>query len=150
MSASSAVTTVAILLLELIDVDIPSDDMAQCFFSLPLLEELCLDRSAISEDALFPLHGPIGACPRLKRVFLCECDNLAGQALIDLVRSRVDSSGNQSGLSFDRIEEITAHYCALVNDSHILDLSHITVCHVVEWDFESHFQGFEISGEVQR
>jgi F-box-like len=127
-----------IRLLELIDVDIPSDDMAQCFFSLPLLEELCLDRSAISEDALFPLYGPKGTCPRLKRVFLYQCKNLAGQALIDLVRSRVDSSGNQSGPSFDRIEKITVIHCALVNDSHILDLARITVCNVVEWDLEDH------------
>ncbi|KAH9978089.1 hypothetical protein BGW80DRAFT_793284 [Lactifluus volemus] len=129
-----------IRLLELNEVGICSNDLAQCFFSLPLLEELCLCTSKISEKGLVPLHGPIGACPRLKRIFLGECKNLAGQALIDLVRSRVDSSGNQSGPSFDRIEEITAHYCALVNDSHILDLAHITVCHVVEWGFDSHFR----------
>jgi hypothetical protein len=128
-----------IRLLELIDIDIPSDDLAQCFLSLHLLEELRLNRSAISEDALFPLHGPKGTCPRLKRIFLRECENLAGQALIDLVRSRVDSSSNQWGPSFDRIEKTTVHCCALVNDSHILDLAHITVCHV-EWGLEDHFR----------
>jgi F-box-like len=130
----------SIRLLELYNVDIPSNDMAQCFFSLPLLEELCFNRSKISEGALLPLHGPIGACPRLKRIFLRRCENLAGQALIDLVRSRVDSSGNQWGPSFDPIEEITVIRCALVNDSHILDLAHITACNVVEWGLECHYR----------
>ncbi|KAI0254255.1 hypothetical protein BJV78DRAFT_64768 [Lactifluus subvellereus] len=126
-----------IRLLELHDVDIRRDDLVQCFFSLPLLEELRLHETEISNDALSPLHGPKGACPRLKRLDLRWCEQLAGQALVDLVRSRADSSGDQPA-SFDPVEEITVINCALVNESSVLDLAHATVCNVVVRNLEDH------------
>ena len=124
-------------LLELHDVDICRDDFVQCFLSLPLLEELRLHETEISNDALFPLHGPMGACPRLKRLDLRWCEQLAGQALVDLVQSRADSSGNRRG-SFDPIEEITVINCALVDEGSVLDLAHATVCSVVVRNLEDH------------
>ena len=124
-------------LLELHDVDIRHDDFVQCFLSLPLLEELRLHETEISNDALVSLHGPMGACPRLKRLDLRWCEQLAGQALVDLVKSRADSSGNRRG-SFDPIEEITVINCALVDESSVLDLAHATVCSVVVRDLEDH------------
>lgn len=129
-------STPPIRLLELHDVDIRRDDLVQCFFSLPLLEELRLHETKISNGALSPLHGPKGACPRLKRLDLRWCEQLAGQALVDLVRSRADSSGDQPA-SFDPIEEITVINCPLVNES-ILDLAHATVCSVVVRNLEDH------------
>lgn len=124
-------------LLELHDVDIPHDDFVQCFLSLPLLEELRLHETEISDDALLSLHGPMGACPRLKRLDLRWCEQLAGKALVDLVRSRADSNGDRRG-SFDPIEEITVINCALVDESSVLDLAHTTVCSVVVRGLEDH------------
>ena len=126
-----------IKLLELHDVDIRRDDFVQCFLSLPLLEELRLHETEISNDALLFLHGPKGACPRLRRLDLRWCEQLAGQALVDLVRSRNDPSENQRGY-FDPIEEITVINCALVNESNVFDLAHATVCSVVVRDLEDH------------
>jgi hypothetical protein len=124
-------------LLELHDVDIRRDDFVQCFLFLPVLEELRLHETEISNDALLSLHGPMGACPRLKRLDLRWCEQLAGQALVDLVQSRVDSSGNRRG-SFDPIEEITVINCALVDESSVLNLAHATVCSVVVRNLEDH------------
>jgi hypothetical protein len=126
-----------IRLLELYDVDICRDDFVQCFLSLPLLEELRLHETEISNDALVSLHGPIGACPRLKRLDLRWCEQLTGQALVDLVRSRVGPSGHYRA-SFDPIEEITVINCALVNETNVLDLAHATVCNVVVRNLKDH------------
>jgi len=101
------------------------------------LEELRLHETEISNDVLLSLHGPMGACPRLKRLDLRWCEQLAGQALVDLVQSRADSSGNRRG-SFDPIEEITVINCACVDESSVLDLAHATVCSVVVRDVEDH------------
>jgi hypothetical protein len=95
-------------------------------FSLCLLEELRLHETEISGNALRSLHGPTGACPRLKRLHLRWCKQLVGQALVDLVQSRVDQSGNRSG-SCDPIEEITVTYRALVDESSVLELAPFTV-----------------------
>ena len=128
-------------LLELHNVDIRRDDFVQCFLPLPLLEVLRLHETEISNDALVSLHGPgpTGACPRLKRLDLRWCKQLACQALVDLVKSRADSSGNRWG-SLDPIEEITTINCALVYESSVLDfkLAHATVCSVVVRDLEDH------------
>ncbi len=124
-------------LLELHDVDIRRDDFVQCFLSLPLMEELRLHETEISDDALLSLHGPTGACPRLRRLDLRWCEQLAGRALVDLVHSRVDSSGNRRG-SFDPIEEITVINCALVDEASVLDLAHATVCSVFVRNLEDH------------
>lgn len=124
-------------LLELHDVDFRRYDFVQCFLSLPLLEELRLHETEISNDVLLSFHGPMGACPRLKRLDLRWCEQLAGRALVDLVQSRADSSGNRRG-SFDPIEEITVINCALVDEVSVLDLAHATVCSVVARDLEDH------------
>ncbi|KAH9045714.1 hypothetical protein EDB85DRAFT_1853008 [Lactarius pseudohatsudake] len=126
-----------IKLLELHDVDIRRDDFVQCFSSLPLLEELRLHETEIPDDALLSLHGPNGSCPRLKRLDLRWCEQLAGRALVELVRSRI---GPDSGLrtSFDPIERITVINCARVDESSILDLAHATVCSVVVRNLEDH------------
>lgn len=126
-----------IKLLELHDVDIRRDDFVQCFLSLPLLEELRLHETEISNDTLLSLHGPTGACPRLKRLDLRWCEQLAGRALVDLVRSRIDPTANQRRL-FDPIEEITVINCALVDESSVLDLAQAAVCSVVVRNLEDH------------
>jgi hypothetical protein len=126
-----------IKLLELHDVDIRRDDFMQCFLSLPYLEELRLHETEISSDVLLSLHGPTGACPRLKRLDLRWCEQLAGQALVDLVRSRIDPRSNQQQL-FDPIEGITVINCALVDESSVLDLAQATVCSVVVRNLEDH------------
>ncbi|KAI0303100.1 hypothetical protein BC826DRAFT_903843, partial [Russula brevipes] len=124
--------------LELRDVDICQDDLKQCFLSLRLLEELRLRETEISSNALRSLHGPTGACPRLKRLHLRWCKRLVGQALVDLVQSRVDQSGNRSG-SCDPIEEITVAYRALVDESSVIELAPFTVSHSdVVRDLEDH------------
>ncbi|KAI0301841.1 hypothetical protein B0F90DRAFT_254506 [Multifurca ochricompacta] len=127
----------SIELLELHDVDIRRDDFVQCFSLLPLLEELRLHETEIPNDALFALHAPTGSCPRLKRVDLRWCEQLAGQALVDLVQSRSDFSIYQR-TRFDPIEKITVINCALVDESSVLDLAHATVCSVVVRNSEDH------------
>jgi len=128
-----------IKLLELHDVDIRRDDFVQCFLSLPHLEELRLHETEISHDAFLSLHGYTGACPRLNRVDLRWCEQLAGQALVDLVQSRIDPRENQRRL-FDPIEEITVINCALVDESSVLDLAQATVCRVVVRNLEDHYR----------
>lgn len=127
-----------IKLLELHDVDIRRDDFVQCFSSLPLLEELRLHETEIPDDALLSLHGPNGSCPRLKRLDLRWCEQLAGRALVGLVRSRVGLDSGGLGTSFDPIEEITVINCARVDESSILDLAHATVCSVVVRNLADH------------
>ncbi|KAH9999458.1 hypothetical protein BJV77DRAFT_1058473 [Russula vinacea] len=105
-------------LLELHDVDIRRDDF------------LRLHETEISSDALLPCMDPW-------RLDLRWCEQLAGQALVDLVQSRVDSNGNRRG-SFDPIEEITVINCALVDESSVLNLAHATVCNVVVRNLEDH------------
>jgi len=123
---------------ELHDVDICQNDFMQCFLSLRLLEELGLHETEISSNALRSLHGPTGACPRLKRLHLRWCKRLVGQALVHLVQSRVDQSGNRSG-SCDPIEEITVAYRALVDESSVIELAPFTVSHSdVVRDLEDH------------
>ena len=126
-----------IKLLELHDVDIRRDDFLQCFISLPHLEELRLHETEISNDSFLSLYGPTGVCPRLKRLDLRWCEQLAGQALADLVQSRIDPTANQRRL-FDPIEEITVINCALVDESSVLDLAQATVCSVVVRNLEDH------------
>jgi hypothetical protein len=126
-----------IKLLELHDVDIRREDFVQCFLSVPLLEELRLHETKMSNGTLLSLHGPTGACPRLKRLDLRLCKQLAGQALVDLVRSRIDTTANQRQF-FDPIEEITVINCPLVDESSILDLAQATVCSVVVRNLEDH------------
>ena len=126
-----------IKLLELHDVDIRQDDFLQCFLSLPHLEELHLHETEILNEAFLSLHGPTGACPRLRRLDLRWCEQLAGQALVDLVRSRLDPTANRRGL-FDPIEEITVINCALVDESSVLGLAQATVCSVVVRSLEDY------------
>ena len=126
-----------IKLLELHDVDIRRDDFVQCFSSLPLLEELRLHETEIPDDALLSLHGPNGSCPRLKRLDLRWCEQLAGQALVELVRSRIVPDGGRR-ISFDPIEQITVINCARVDESSILDLAQATVCSVVVRNLADH------------
>ena len=129
-----------IKLLELHDVDIRRDDFVQCFSSLPLLEELRLHETEIPDDALLSLHGPNGSCPRLKRLDLRWCEQLAGRALVELVRSRMMAGGrpNHGATSFDPIERITVINCTRVDESSILDLAHATVCSVVVRNLADH------------
>ena len=126
-----------IKLLELHDVDIRQDDFLQCFLSLPHLEELHLHETEVLNEAFLSLHGPTGACPRLRRLDLRWCEQLAGQALVDLVQSRLDPTANQRR-SFDPIEEITVINCALVDESSVLGLAQATVCSVVVRSLEDH------------
>lgn len=123
-----------IKLLELQHVVIRRDDFEQCFASLPLLEELRLRQTEIADDALLALHGPNGSCPRLKRLDLHWCKQIPGQALVELVRSRIGPDG-AARTSSDPIEQITLINCACVDESSILDLANAAVCSVVVRNF---------------
>jgi hypothetical protein len=126
-----------IKLLELHDVDIRRDDLLQCFSSLPSLEELRLHKTEIPDDALSTLQGPNGSCPRLKRLDLRSCEQLAGRALVELVRSRIGSDGGRR-TSIDPIERITLINCARIDESSILNLSQATVCSVAVQNLVDH------------
>jgi hypothetical protein len=123
-----------IKLLELHDVVIRRDDFVQCFSSLPLLEELRLSETEIADDALLSLHGPNGSCPRLKRLDFHWCKQLPGQALVELVRSRIGPD-DAARTSSDPIEQINVINCTCADESSILDLANATVCSVVVRNF---------------
>ncbi|KAI0269286.1 hypothetical protein BC834DRAFT_820082 [Gloeopeniophorella convolvens] len=125
-------------LLELHDIDIRREDYLHCLALLPRLEELRLHETEIPNDVILSLRGPAGVCPRLKRLDLRWCEQLAGRALVDFVRSRMESGDSQATTPYDSIEEITVINCALVEESDIIDLARLTVCSVVVRSLEDH------------
>jgi len=120
-------------MLELHYVDIRRD-FVQCLSSLPLLEELRLHETEIPDDALSTLQGTNGSCPRLKRLDVRSCEQLAGRALVELVRSRIGPDGT----SFDPIERITVINCARVDEFSILNLAQATACSVAVRNLADH------------
>ncbi|KAI0069075.1 hypothetical protein BV25DRAFT_1845075 [Artomyces pyxidatus] len=115
-------------LLDLHDIDIPRDHFIECFSRLPKLEELRLHETEIPNEVMQILHGPAGACPRLKRLDFRWCEQLSGHALVDLVKSRANQA---EGGSSDPIEKITVINCALVEESDVLELARTTLCSIV-------------------
>lgn len=76
-------------LLELHDIDLSPEAFIAIFRALPILRELRLHESSLSDGTLRALHGPHGLCPRLARVDFRWCGHLTGRALVALVRSRL-------------------------------------------------------------
>lgn len=120
-------------LLELYDVDLPREELVQCFTLLPRLEELRLHDSDISDDELQALHGPAGLCPNLIRLDVRWCVHLTGSALVRLVRSRVRIKG-KSGAALEQakeMEEVAAINCLHVKERDVLDLAEYTTCRLM-------------------
>ena len=123
-------------LLELHDVDLPREELVQCFTLLPRLEELRLHDSDISDDELQPLCGPAGLCPNLVRLDVRWCVHLTGSALVQLVRSRVCVSVEvgKIGRVLQRakeLEEVAAINCLHVKERDVLDLAEYTTCRLM-------------------
>lgn len=121
-------------LLELHDVDLPREELVQCFTLLHGLEELRLHDSDISDDELQLLSGPVGLCPNLVRLDVRWCVHLTGSALVQLVRSRVpvDVEMGGSGLQQAKeLEEVAAINCLHVKERDVLDLAEITTCRLM-------------------
>lgn len=123
-------------LLELHDVDLPREELVQCFTLLPRLEELRLHDSDISDDELRLLSGPVGLCPNLVRLDVRWCVHLTGSALVQLVRSRVwvDVEMGKSGPVLQQakeLEEVAAINCLHVKERDVLDLAEFTTCRLM-------------------
>ncbi|KAF8558878.1 hypothetical protein OG21DRAFT_1600851 [Imleria badia] len=113
--------------LELHDVDLPREELVQCFTLLHRLEELRLHDSDISDDELQLLSGPAGLCPNLVRLDVRWCVHLTGSALVQLVRSRVrvDVEMGKFARELQRakeLEEVAAINCLHVKERDVLDL----------------------------
>ncbi|KAI0676560.1 hypothetical protein C8Q78DRAFT_30379 [Trametes maxima] len=117
-------------LLELHDIDLDPETFATCFDALPLLRELRLHESSISDAIVQLLNGPRGLCPRLRRIDVRWCGHLRGRALVDLVRSR-RAVDDLAGSVSDPIEEVGVINCCFVTEDDVLDLARMTVCRVV-------------------
>ncbi|KAG8218746.1 hypothetical protein J3R82DRAFT_4417 [Butyriboletus roseoflavus] len=124
-------------LLELHDVDLPREELVQCFTLLPRLEELRLHDSDISDDELQLLYGPAGLCPNLVRLDIRWCIHLTGSALVQLVRSRVridEEAGKSSGSVLEQakeLEEVAAIHCLHVKERDVLELAKFTTCRLM-------------------
>lgn len=123
-------------LLEIYDVDIPREELVQCFTLLPRLEELRLHDSDISDDELQLLSGPVGLCPNLLRLDVRWCVHLTGSALVRLVRSRIraDLQTGESGHAPQQakeLEEVAVINCLHVKERDVLDLAEYTTCRLM-------------------
>jgi len=111
-------------LLELHDIDLPLDDFSRIFAASPDLKNLRLHESEIDDNVIHLLDGPTGFCPNLSRLDLRWCGQLTGNALVDLVRSRVGRAENA-------ITELAVLNCSFVKEKDIMDLASMTACRVV-------------------
>ncbi|GBE79165.1 predicted protein [Sparassis crispa] len=131
-------------LLELHDVDLSPEYFARCFTATPVLRELRLHESSISDATLNLLNGPSGLCPRLTRLDMRWCGLLRGTALVDLVRSRHVEPGAPSGevgvSKSDLIAEVAVINCCFVGERDVLDLARMTTCRVVMRDGDDYCQ----------
>ncbi|KAF9247209.1 hypothetical protein BU15DRAFT_39206, partial [Melanogaster broomeanus] len=121
-------------LLELYDIDLPREELAQCFTLLPHLEELRLHDCDVSDNELQLLHGPTGLCPNLARLDVRWCVHLTGSALVQLVRSRVRPGMDKPTPAFQQateIEEVAAINCLHVKEQDVLDIAEFTTCRLV-------------------
>lgn len=123
-------------LLELHDVDLPREELVQCFTLLPRLEELRLHDSDISDDELQLLYGSAGLCPNLVRLDVRWCVHLTGSALVQLVRSRIqtDVEMGKTGTTLawaKEMEEVAAINCLHVKERDVLDLAEYTTCRLM-------------------
>ncbi|KAM6495969.1 hypothetical protein JOM56_008675, partial [Amanita muscaria] len=114
-------------LLEIRDIDISSGTFIILFTNLPDLRELRLHESEIPDSALQLLEGPGSTCPHLQYLNLRWCNQITGDALVKLVKSRLDND-------VDSITGITVINCAFVGDYDIMALAEMTVCRLVLTD----------------
>ncbi|KIJ70186.1 hypothetical protein HYDPIDRAFT_104865 [Hydnomerulius pinastri MD-312] len=121
-------------LLELYDVDLPREELEQCFSSLSHLEELRLHDSDISDEQLQLLYGPNGLCPNLTRLEVRWCAHLTGSAIVQLVRSRVNTDADKPTTASQyakEIEEVAAINCLHVGEQDVLDIAAVTTCRLM-------------------
>lgn len=115
-------------LLDLHDIDLLPADFTRCFASSHSLKELRLHESEINDDVIRLFNGPTGLCPQLTRLDLRWCGLVTGQALVELVQSRLVTI---EGSVCRPIEEVAALNCTFVKESNIMDLAEMTTCRVV-------------------
>lgn len=123
-------------LLELHNVDLPREELVQCFTLLPRMQELHLHDSDISDDELQLLSGSAGLCPNLVRLDVRWCAHLTGSALVQLVRSRIRTNVEmrKKGAALQRakeMEEVAAINCLHVKERDVLDLAEYTTCRLM-------------------
>ncbi|KAG2146733.1 hypothetical protein DEU56DRAFT_786120 [Suillus clintonianus] len=133
-------------LLELYDVDVEHTDFARCFELLPKLEELRLHDSDVADEQLRLLHGNNGYCPNLARLDFRWCNYLTGNALVNLVQSRLPGDEGEDQVSpttpqTRSIDEVAVINCLHVKEQDVFDLAEITLCRLLMRSNEDHCYG---------
>lgn len=117
-------------LLELYDVDVERSDFVRYFELLPELEELRLHDSDIADEQLQLLHGPDGLCPKLAHLDFRWCNYLTGNALVNLVQSRLPRDARLSS-TMKPIDEVAVINCLHVKEQDVLSLGDMTICRLL-------------------
>jgi len=120
-------------LLEMRDMGLDPQFYSRIFTLLPNLEELRLHDSDLVGPILNQMNGPQGLCPQLKRIDMRWCGRLSGDALVELVQSRLRGKIDSSELPSisSPILEITLINCSFVKEEHILELTQMTICRLI-------------------
>ncbi|KAF9482490.1 hypothetical protein BDN70DRAFT_853287 [Pholiota conissans] len=101
---------------------------------LPSVEELRFHDCDVMDWTLQELNGPHGFCPSLMTLDLRWCGRLSGQAIADLVRSRLPAEINDPRTHppvAASIAEVTLINCSFVKEENIIDLAKMTVCRLI-------------------
>ncbi len=115
--------------LELYDLDLSSDDFVTCARHAPVLQELRLHESDITDDCL---RGISRHCKNLNSLDLRWCGQIWGRELVELVRSRTVEEGMVP------IECVTIINCSHMQEQDIFDLAEVTVCRLVMRDIDDY------------
>ena len=120
-------------LLEIRDVSLEISVYDRMLPLLPFLRVLRLHDSDIHDSTLLKLAGPEILCPMLQFLDLRWCGRLSGQALVDLVRNRLQEHTENDGpfKMAKPLKEVRVINCSFVRENHILELSKLTVCQLI-------------------
>lgn len=114
----------SLTILEIQDLAITSSVMGQILSFTKSVRTLRLHDSDIDDATICMLCGPKRLCPSLEKIDIRWCGRLSGEALVELVRDRLDCGRP--------ILEVTAINCSFVKEEDILNLAELTTCRLFQ------------------
>ncbi|TFK76002.1 hypothetical protein BDN72DRAFT_809879 [Pluteus cervinus] len=111
------------------DLDILPEHFSTCLSALPRLKQLCIHESEVPDSVFKLLSASTGICPALTHLDLRWCGQVTGQALVELVESRLGAPSSVS-----RIIQVTVIHCAFVQEDDIIELARRTMCRLLMQD----------------